>query len=106
VPEPAPDEVVIRVEASPINPSDIGLLFGAADMSTATASGSADRPVSTAKVPDKLMRAMAGRLDQSMPVGNEGAGIVVEAGSSPARRRCSAARSPRSAARCTRSCAA
>ena len=84
VPVPAPDEVVIRVEASPINPSDIGLLFGAADMSTATASGSADRPVLTAKVPDKLMRAMAGRLDQSMPVGNEGAGIVVEAGSSPA----------------------
>jgi NADPH:quinone reductase-like Zn-dependent oxidoreductase len=80
VPEPAPDEVVIRVEAAPINPSDIGLLFGAADMSTATASGSADRPVLTAKVPDKLMRAMAGRLDQSMPVGNEGAGIVVEAG--------------------------
>jgi len=84
VPEPAPDEVVIRVEAAPINPSDIGLLFGAADMSTATASGSADRPVVTAKVPDKLMRAMAGRLDQSMPVGNEGAGIVVEAGASPA----------------------
>jgi NADPH:quinone reductase-like Zn-dependent oxidoreductase len=85
VPEPAPDEVVITVEAAPINPSDIGLLFGAADMSTATASGSADRPVVTAKVPDKLMRAMAGRLDQSMPVGNEGAGIVVEAGASPPR---------------------
>ena len=84
VPAPAADEVVIRVEASPINPSDIGLLFGAADMSTATASGNTDRPVLTAKVPDKLMRAMAGRLDQSMPVGNEGAGTVVEAGSSPA----------------------
>jgi NADPH2:quinone reductase len=84
VPEPAPDEVVIRVEAAPINPSDIGLLFGAADMSTAKGSGTADRPVVTAKVPDKLMKAMAGRLDQSMPVGNEGAGIVVEAGASPA----------------------
>lgn len=46
---PAPDEVVVRIEASPINPSDIGLLFGAADMSTAKASGSADHPVVTAQ---------------------------------------------------------
>ena len=84
VPAPAADEVVIRVEASPINPSDIGLLFGAADMSTAKASGSADRPVVTATVPEKLMRVMAGRLDESMAVGNEGAGVVVAAGPSPA----------------------
>jgi NADPH2:quinone reductase len=84
VPPPAADEVVIRIEASPINPSDIGLLFGAADMSTAKATGSADRPVVSASVPEKLMRAMAGRLDESMAVGNEGAGVVVEAGSSPA----------------------
>ena len=84
VPAPAADEVVIRIEAAPINPSDIGLLFGAADMSTAKATGSADRPVVSASVPEKLMRAMAGRLDESMAVGNEGAGVVVEAGSSPA----------------------
>ncbi|HUN92938.1 MAG TPA: zinc-binding dehydrogenase [Burkholderiaceae bacterium] len=84
VPEPAPHEVQIRVEASPINPSDIGLLFGAADMNTARAGGSADRPVVTAKIPDAAMRSMAGRLDQSMPVGNEGAGTVVAAGSAPA----------------------
>jgi NADPH2:quinone reductase len=84
VPEPAPDEVLIRVEASPMNPSDLGLLFGAADMSTARASGTADRPVVTATIPAKLMKAMAGRADQSMPVGNEGAGVVVRAGSSEA----------------------
>jgi len=84
VPEPAPDEVLIRVEASPMNPSDLGLLFGAADMSTARASGTADRPVVTATIPAKLMKAMAGRVDQSMPVGNEGAGVVVRAGSSEA----------------------
>ena len=82
VPEPAPDEVLIRVEASPMNPSDLGLLFGAADMTTARASGTADRPVVTATIPAKLMKAMAGRVDQSMPVGNEGAGVVVRAGSS------------------------
>ena len=84
VPEPGPDEVVVRVEATPINPSDLGLLFGAADMSTAKASGTADAPVITAKVPEAAMKAMAARLDESMPVGNEGAGTVIKAGSSDA----------------------
>src|ERR1700736_5851236 len=83
-PEPGPDEVVVRVEASPINPSDLGLLVGAADMTTAKASGTKDAPVITAKVPEAAMRAMAGRLDESMPVGNEGAGVVVKTGSSDA----------------------
>src|SRR5271154_5093010 len=83
-PEPSADEVVVRVEASPINPSDLGLLVGAADMTTAKASGSKDAPVITARVPDAAMRAMAGRLDESMPVGNEGAGVVVRSGSSEA----------------------
>ncbi len=82
IPEPAADEVVVRVEGSPINPSDLGLLFGAADMTTAKSSGSGDSIVVTATVPQPLMRAMAGRLDESMPVGNEGAGVVVAAGSS------------------------
>src|SRR6185369_9299254 len=84
IPEPAADEILVRVEASPINPSDLGLLVGAADMTTAKASGTADAPVITAKVPDAAMRAMAGRLDESMPVGNEGAGVVIKAGSSDA----------------------
>jgi NADPH:quinone reductase-like Zn-dependent oxidoreductase len=84
VPEPAADEVVVRVEATPIYPSDLGLLFGAADMSSAKASGTAQQPVITAPVPEAAMRAMAGRLDHSMPVGNEGAGVVVKAGSSDA----------------------
>src|ERR1700674_4216370 len=70
IPEPSADEVVVRVEASPINPSDLGLLIGAANMATAKASGSKDAPVITAKVPEAAMRAMAGRLDESMPVGN------------------------------------
>lgn len=83
-PEPAADEVVVRVEAAPINPSDLGLLIGAADMSTAKASGTKEAPVITAKVPEGAMRAMAGRLDESMPVGNEGAGVVIRTGSSDA----------------------
>jgi NADPH:quinone reductase-like Zn-dependent oxidoreductase len=83
-PEPGPDEVVVRVEATPINPSDLGLLTGAADLSTLKASGSKQAPVITAKVGEGGLRAMAGRLDQSMPVGNEGAGVVVKAGPSDA----------------------
>ena len=83
-PEPSADEVVVRVEASPINPSDLGLLIGAADMATAKASGSKDAPVITAQVPEAAMKGMAGRLDESLPVGNEGSGVVVRTGSSDA----------------------
>src|SRR3954470_18680377 len=85
-PEPAADEVVVRVEAAPINPSDLGLLIGAADMATAKSSGTKDSPVITATVPQAAMRAMAGRLDESMPVGNEGAGVVIRTGSSDSAR--------------------
>ena len=81
IPDPAADEVLVRIEASPINPSDLGLLLGAADLSTAKAGPG---PTLTATVPPQLMRAMAGRVDQSLPVGNEGAGTVVAAGSDPA----------------------
>jgi len=84
IPDPAPNEVVVRMEASPINPSDLGLLLGPADMSTAKFSGIADRPVVTARIPEAAMKSIAGRLDVSMPVGNEGAGVVIAAGSSPA----------------------
>jgi NADPH:quinone reductase len=84
VPEPKDNEILVRIEASPINPSDIGLLFGAADMSTAKATDTADGPVVTARVPEKAMNGMKARMDQSMPVGNEGAGVVIGAGSSEA----------------------
>jgi NADPH:quinone reductase-like Zn-dependent oxidoreductase len=83
-PEPGPDEIVVRVEAAPINPSDLGLLIGPADMSTAKVSGTKELPVVTAKVPEAVLKGMAARLDQSMPVGNEGAGVVVGTGSSDA----------------------
>jgi NADPH:quinone reductase-like Zn-dependent oxidoreductase len=82
--EPGADEVVVRIEATPINPSDLGLLVGAADMSTARATGTREAPVITAKVPEAAMRAMAGRLDESLAVGNEGAGVVIKSGSSEA----------------------
>ncbi len=82
VSEPGPDEVVIRVEAAPLNPSDMGLLFGGADMGAAVASGSAERPVVPAPVPDAAMRGLAGRVGTPLPVGNEGAGTVVAAGES------------------------
>ena len=80
-PTPTANEVVIRIEATPINPSDLGLLFGAADLSTITVSSDANATI-TAQIPERAMKGMAGRLDQSLPVGNEGAGVVVAAGSS------------------------
>jgi len=83
VPAPGPDEVLIQLQATPINPSDIGLLLGAADMASAVLSGSSARPVLTANIPERGKQAMAGRIGQSLPVGNEGAGLVVAAGASP-----------------------
>lgn len=84
IPEPGPDQVVVRVEATPINPSDLGLLIGPADMSQATASGSGEGIVVKAQIPAPALPFLAARLDQSMPVGNEGAGTVVKAGESEA----------------------
>jgi NADPH:quinone reductase-like Zn-dependent oxidoreductase len=83
VPEPAPDEIVVKIEATPINPSDLGLLIGPADVTTLRSVGSGDSVVVTANVPEVAMRGMAARVGQSLPAGNEGAGRVIAAGSSP-----------------------
>ena len=80
-PVPSDNEVLIKVEAAPINPSDLGLLLSfAADLSTINISGSGDETVTSMKINPSLMNAMKPRLDQSMPVGNEGAGIIEGAG--------------------------
>jgi NADPH:quinone reductase len=81
-PQPQPNEVLVRIEAAPINPSDLGLLLATADAQTATSNGSADNPVVTAPIPPQTLRGLAARSGQSMPVGNEGAGVVVAGGSS------------------------
>ena len=82
-PEPSEDQVLVRVEAAPINPSDLGLLLAGADFSTFRTNGDAANPVVSASIPAG-MAAMKARIGESMPVGNEGGGIVVKAGSSPA----------------------
>ncbi|MDA9101890.1 zinc-binding dehydrogenase [Gammaproteobacteria bacterium] len=80
-PIPSDDEVLIRVEAAPINPSDLGLLlsFGA-DLTSINVTGSGDETVTSMKIHPGLMGAMKPRLDESMQVGNEGSGVIVEAG--------------------------
>ncbi len=83
VPEPEAGEVVVKVQATPINPSDLGLLFGAADLSAMTAEGEGAGARLSAPIPQAFMRAMTARLGQSMPVGNEGAGVVIKAGDAP-----------------------
>jgi len=82
VDEPAADEVVVRIEAAPLNPSDLGLLVGVADLNTAKSFGKGENATVSMQVPEKLLRTVAGRMDQSMPVGNEGAGVVVRTGGS------------------------
>lgn len=84
VPTPGDNDIVIRVEATPINPSDLGLLVGAGDLSTLRNEGSKDNPKLVADISGAGMRAMQARISQSLAVGNEGAGTVVAAGSSDA----------------------
>src|SRR5262249_58203290 len=80
--EPTSDEVLVRVEASPINPSDLGLLLAGADVSTAKASATPEGPTVTAEIPKALLRSVGRRMGRSLPVGNEGAGVVIAAGAS------------------------
>ena len=78
--EPGLDEVVVRVEAAPINPSDIGLLLDGADIGSLQTSGTRETATLTAHVPDERLRRLRGRWDVSTPLGGEGAGVVVKAG--------------------------
>ena len=80
MPVPSADELLVRVEASPINPSDLGLLLAGADMTTAHVAGTPERPVITAPLTEVTLRALSARVDSSIAVGNEGAGTVVAAG--------------------------
>jgi NADPH:quinone reductase-like Zn-dependent oxidoreductase len=77
---PADDEVIVRVEAAPINPSDLGLLLGPADVTTLEEAGDGDSPVLRFRVPRERLGGVKARIGQSLAVGNEGAGTVVEAG--------------------------
>jgi len=80
-PVPGDDEVLIEVQASPINPSDLGLLLSfAADVQNINLTGSGDDTVATMPVHPALMGSLKPRLDESMPVGNEGAGVIIDAG--------------------------
>ena len=76
---PGDAEVVVRIEASPINPSDLGLLLGMADITKAQTVG--ENHVE-ADVPANVLPMLKARFDEAMPVGNEGSGVVVAAGSS------------------------
>ena len=82
VPAPEDHEVVVRVEAAPLNPSDLALLLAGADVARAKVGGTADRPVVTIPLPAEHLRALGARVGTPMAVGNEGAGTVVAAGAS------------------------
>ena len=84
IPQPGADEVVIRIEAAPLNPSDLAVLFSAVDMTTAVEVGPEDNPSIVADIPEQFMPSLKTRVGKNTAVGNEGAGTVVAAGSSPA----------------------
>ena len=82
MPTPGENEVLIRIEATPINPSDHGVMFGWASMASASSSGSGAGTVLSAPVSEQGMAVMKARIGQSLAVGNEGAGTVVATGTS------------------------
>ncbi len=84
IPEPREDQVVIRVEAAPINPSDLGPMFGPADLGTVQQSGDGSDRTITAEIPERFRSMVQARVGVPVPIGNEGAGTVVAAGSSDA----------------------
>jgi NADPH:quinone reductase-like Zn-dependent oxidoreductase len=73
VPELSEGQVLIDVEASPINPSDLGVLLGPMGPAQLTRDG--DDLVGTA--PAEVLELFRDRLDKPLPIGNEGAGTVV-----------------------------
>jgi NADPH2:quinone reductase len=81
LPRPRPNEIVVRVEAAPLNPSDQILMLGSVDLTSLRASGTVNRPIIEGRVPPERLAVMSGRLDRSLAVGNEGAGTVIAAGS-------------------------
>ena len=83
MPEPKEDQIIVQIEAAPINPSDHGVMFGWADIAQATSTGDGAQRVLTAPIIEQGMSRMKGRFDQALPVGNEGAGRVVAAGAQP-----------------------
>ena len=77
------NDILVQVQASPINPSDLGLLLAGADLSTFRSVGTPERPAVEAQVSPAALAGLQGRIGDSLPVGNESAGVVVDAGSSP-----------------------
>ena len=80
---PGADEVVVRVEATPINPSDLGGLFAGASWADFTPTGTPGHPALTGQVPAAALPALRPRVGERLVVGNESAGVVVAAGSNP-----------------------
>ena len=87
VPELGDDQVLIQVQAAPINPSDLALLTAAMDLETLESSGEGFATRVKAQAKPGATQFFAARIGMSLETGNEGAGTVVAAGSSAAAQR-------------------
>jgi len=81
MPTPTENQVVVRIEATPINTSDLAVMLGLSDSSQATTTGEGAKSVLNAPIAPQILPALKARYDQALPIGNEGAGVVVAAGS-------------------------
>lgn len=77
---PGPGEVLVRVEAAPVNPTDLLLLAGPVEIASMAAGVENGRPILTAQVPAAFMPALRPRIGMKLTAGLEGAGTVIAAG--------------------------
>lgn len=77
---PGDDEIIVRVEAAPINPSDLGLLLGPANIASLASTGAGDKATLIFNIPKDGLAGVHGRRGQSLSIGNEGAGTVITTG--------------------------
>lgn len=78
---PGPEEVLVEIGAAPINPTDLAMIFGPGDASRASViNDAAGRPVVRAPSATASLDRYTARIGKPLPVGIEGAGIVIAAG--------------------------
>ena len=85
LPEPGPDEITVELAAAPLHPADISQLLGPADLSSGKRTGAGPDANVVFRIPNDRLRSVDRRIGKSLPVGNEGAGVVVAAGSNQRR---------------------
>lgn len=80
IPKPKAHEVVVKIGAASINPSDVAVVLGFPALGVPQIFGTNAEPKEP-QIPAAYLAAYGGRFGMKLPGGNEGGGVVVAAGS-------------------------